>query len=126
MRKMNFSRVLSCVMLCSILALFYVHQEIEITKTSFLVNEHRHQVSFLLDQYRSLVYNLSRLESPGRIENALSLDEIALHMPRFMGIKGFNAVEPAFDQEPAEPGSKSFLAFLFDRFSTKAEAKDSE
>ena len=75
--KRFFKNVIGIV-LCAVFALFYVHQEIEVVKTSFLINQHRHQLTIALDQYRSLVYNLSRLESPERIEDTLSRNEITL------------------------------------------------
>ena len=80
-RNTNFFKVVISIVLCTVFALFYVHQEIEVVKTSFLINQHRHKLSLLLDQYRSLVYNLSRLESPKRIEDTLYVNEITLCMP---------------------------------------------
>lgn len=103
-----------CILLCGIFALFYVHQEVEIVKTSFLINKHHRQVTLLLDQYRSLVYNLSRLESPKRIEDTLCINEITLCMPPTENIRRFG--------EKIET-KQSFLASIFDRFSTEAEAE---
>jgi hypothetical protein len=77
----RFFKSVSIILLCTVFALFYVHQEIEVVKTSFLINQHRHQLTLALDQYRSLVYNLSRLESPERIEDTLITNEIILCSP---------------------------------------------
>ena len=77
----RFFKAVIGIVLCTVFALFYVHQEIEVIKTSFLINQHRHTLSLLLDQYRSLVYNLSRLESPKRIEDTLHVNKITLCTP---------------------------------------------
>ena len=87
MAKAKFHKVIIGVLSCAIFAMFYVHQKVEIVKTGFLINKHRHEVSFLLDQYRSLVYNLSQLESPKRIEDSLYVNEITLCMPKTKNIR---------------------------------------
>ncbi|MGB2705328.1 MAG: hypothetical protein WBC74_00485 [Candidatus Omnitrophota bacterium] len=87
MEKTRFLRTIVGITTCAVLALFYAHQQVELLKTSFLINKHHHEVTLLLDQYRYLVYNLSRLESPGRIENTLSVKEITLCMPKKKNIR---------------------------------------
>jgi len=111
-------------MLCAVLALLYVHQEVEIVKTSFRINKQFRKVSFLLDQYRSLVYNLSRLESPKGIEDRLSINEIVLCMPKTENIRRPAETKLVYSEEALSPGQKqSFLGRLFDSFSTRAEAE---
>jgi len=120
MTKLKFPKILFSILMLTAFCLYYVHQEVEIVKTSFNINENRQHLSFLLDQYRSLVYNLSRLESPERIENTLSENEIVLCMPRIQDIRRFESENLASSQKKEE--KPSFLASIFDRFSTKAEA----
>jgi|GEM_PF-1971186 len=86
MAKTNFLRTIVGITMSAALALFYAHQQVELVKTSFLINKHDREVTLLLDQYRGLVYNLSRLELPERIENTLSIKEIALCMPKKMNM----------------------------------------
>lgn len=124
MDKIRFFRTISTILLCLILTLCYVHQEIEIVKTGFSINMHKQKVSLLLDQYRSLVYNLSQLESPKRIEDTLSTNEIALCMPKVENIKRFDRIDLAYSRQAKEPEvPRTFLGEIFDRFSLKAEAK---
>ena len=124
MQKIKFSKVLIIIFIVSIFALSYVHQEIEILKTSFAIDKHRHQLSLLLDQHRSLVYNLSRLESPKRIEDTLSRCEITLCMPKIENIRRAERVSLVYANEEKEENDKmSFLASILDRFTAKAEAK---
>lgn len=123
MVKVGFFKVVRNIFICALFALVYVHQEIEIVKAGFLVNKHRHEVSFLLDQYRSLVYNLSRLESPKRIEDRLSLNEIVLCMPKTENKRALQETRFAYNEEKGNIAKPSLLARVFDRFSAKAEAK---
>lgn len=69
MIKTNFFKNIIVILLLGTFALLYVHHEVETVKTSVLINKNRQELTLLLDQYRSLVYNLSRLESPKRIED---------------------------------------------------------
>ena len=125
MAKTKFFKIIAGIFLCFLFAITYVHQEVEIVKTSLNVNEKRREVSFLLDQYRSLVYNLSRLESPQRIESRLSNNEIVLCMPSTNNIHRVDRINIAERNARRHVNTKeSFLARVFDRLSTKAEAKD--
>jgi len=121
MTETKFFKTIIGILLCAMFALFYAHQEVEIVKSGLLINKNRYEVSLLLDQYRSLVYNLSRLESPERVENTLFANEMSLYMPSVRKTRGFRRRRLAKEVEPER--KESFLARLFDRFSTKAEAK---
>ena len=121
MTETKFLKTIVGILLCATFALFYAHQEVEIVKAGLLINKNRYEVSLLLDQYRSLVYNLSRLESPERVEKALFANEISLSMPSVRKTHGFGRGRLAEEVRPKR--KESFLARLFDRFATKAEAK---
>ena len=124
MTKVIFLNVIVGILLFTLLALLYVHQEITIVKTSFLIGKHRHEISFLLDHYRSLVYNLSQLESPKRIEDTLCVNEITLCMPNAANIRRIDRIDLAHkDTEATTEQSTSFLGNVFDRFAVQAEAK---
>ncbi|OGW75438.1 MAG: hypothetical protein A2Z72_06485 [Omnitrophica bacterium RBG_13_46_9] len=124
MTKLRFSHSLIIILSCGILALGYVHQEIEILKTGFLISKRHCELSFLLDQHRSLVYNLSQLETPKRIEDTLCVNEIVLCMPRTENMRRIENTVMAESEEKVKAGYKeSFLAKMFDRVSAKAEAK---
>lgn len=121
MAETRFLKTITGILLCAMFALFYAHQEVEIVKAGLHINKNRYEVSLLLDQYRSLVYNLSRLESPERVENTLFANEISLSMPSVRKTRGFGRRRLAKEVEPER--KESFLGRLFDRFATKAEAK---
>jgi len=122
MAKTQFFKTIAIIFLCAGFALSYVHQEVEIVKAGFSVNKHRQEVSFLLDQYRSLVYNLSQLESPKRIENSLCTNEIVLCMPNTENIRRTRRIAIA-NQDINSTSEETLLARFFDRFTIKAEAK---
>ena len=127
MNKAKFLKSIAGIPLCALLALGYVHQEVETVKTGFLINKHRNEVSFQLDQYRSLVYNLSKLESPKRVEDILCMNDIALCMPKLKNKRRFSQITRAYSEEkPRTKKNESFLAHVLDRFSTNAEAKVAE
>lgn len=124
MPKIRFFKIIVGILFCTIFALFYTHQEIESVKMSFLIDTNQHKVSFLLDQYKSLLYNLSRLQSPKRIEETLCVNEITLCLPKTENIQRFSRIDLAYtDEKEEETIERPFLANIFDRFSTKAEAK---
>jgi hypothetical protein len=123
MRRYGFSRVLMFITSFAFLAVIYVHQEVEIFKTSFAINKNRQELSFLLDQYRSLIYNLSRLESPDRIEKELSSKEIVLCMPNIDNVRRFEVVNADYKESGLTEAKKSFLVRALDRFTITAEAK---
>ena len=123
MRRYGFSRVLMFITSFAFLAVIYVHQEVEIFKTSFVINKNRQELSFLLDQYRSLIYNLSKLESPDRIEKELFSKEIVLCMPNIDNVRHFEAVNADYRENGPNSIKRSILARALDRFTTTAEAK---
>jgi len=125
MLKVKLSKIVTGILVCAVISLFYVHQEVERVKTGFLISERLREVAFLLDRHRSLVYNLSKLESPGNIEEALSANEIAVYMRGPTGGQGPNRIMLAYDTgaAPETKRQPGFLARMFDRISTNAEAK---
>lgn len=123
--RTSFLNIIAGSLLCASCALMYVHQEVEMVKTGFHINKNRQSLTLLLDQYKSLVYNLSRLESPGTIEDALSINDIRLCMPALENVHRFGGGNIVLSEGSVASDKKtSFLANLFDRFPAKAEAKD--
>jgi hypothetical protein len=122
MPKTRFTCCIAIICAITAIAVCYVHQEIEIVKTSFRISRHNNELAFLLDQHRSLVYNLSRLESPKRIEDSLCVNEIVLCMPTKENTRHFDTVDAYRQEKAGSEYRESFLARIFDRFSAKAEA----
>ncbi|MFH1593852.1 MAG: hypothetical protein ABID09_04055 [Candidatus Omnitrophota bacterium] len=123
MPKTRFVRYIIGILSCAVVALFYTHQEIEAVKTGFLINKHAGRVSFLLDQRRSLVYNLSQLESPKRVEDTLCINEIVLCMPKIENKHYTIGADVITEDEIKPKRAESVVAKLFDRFAPQAEAE---
>jgi hypothetical protein len=51
-------------MVITVMAVGYVHQQVEIVKEEYGLNKSRKYLSYLVDQNSRLMYNLSKLESP--------------------------------------------------------------
>ena len=119
----RFLKHIFCIIACGAMALMYVHQEVEIVKTSYTINAHRRSLSFLLDQNRGLVYNLSRLGAPKRIEDNLKMNEVVLCMPTKDNVLYLGTGESAYEQNDVTKSLSSHLAKVLDTFTAKAEAK---
>src|SRR3990167_2622979 len=98
MAQSRFFKTIFCITVLILVSLCYVHQEIEIVRTGFSINKSRKEASFLLDQYRSLVYNLSQLQSPKRIEDTLCVNEITLCMPKLENVQHMARVDLAYKE----------------------------
>jgi|GEM_PF-1133398 len=53
----------------TLIALLYVNQQVQLLKISYSINTNEKEVTRLLDQNRSLVYNVTKLKSPVYLDN---------------------------------------------------------
>jgi len=67
--------------LAVVAALLYIHQHIEIIKLNYILQSNETEVAQLLDQNKSLMYNIEQLESPYFLEARLESQEEAFTMP---------------------------------------------
>jgi len=66
------------MIMLTIATLFYVHQNIEIVKLGYSINNKEKTLTYFLDQQKRLVYNLNKLESPSVLNKKLSYKDIEL------------------------------------------------
>lgn len=60
----------------------YVYQNARLLEYSYSINSSRKSLSLLIDRNRALRYNISRLESPARLERAIMANqETQVYMP---------------------------------------------
>lgn len=59
----------------TVLALLYVHQQVQILKIGYSIEVSEREFSSLLDQNRALVYNIARLKSPVHLEERFLADK---------------------------------------------------
>jgi hypothetical protein len=78
---MRVCRILFLICAITIVALFYVHQQVELVKLSYAVESGEKGLSVLLDQREKLVYNLNNLSSPSRLERILVARKVDVEYP---------------------------------------------
>jgi hypothetical protein len=65
MKIYKFSITLTLV---TLVALLYVHQQVQLLKISYRINANEKDLTRLLDQNRALIYNITRLKSPVNLD----------------------------------------------------------
>jgi cell division protein FtsL len=78
---MSVSRYLIVVSLVTIVALGYVHQQVELLRINYAINCNKDNLSLLLDQNSALRYNVNNLQSPIYLERVLSAKDVNLEVP---------------------------------------------
>lgn len=78
---MKVFRALSCIGVCTIVALIYVHQQVEVVKMNYVLRNQEEGLSVLLDRREKLVYNLNHLSSPSQLEGALLAKNVEVKYP---------------------------------------------
>ena len=63
-------------------ALVYVHQQIELVKLGYEIDCKEKRVKEMLDRREITRYNISNLESPSRLENALLSKKVLVMYPK--------------------------------------------
>lgn len=79
---MKLFRYVISMTIFTVAALVYVHQQIELVKLGYEIDCKDKKVKEMLDRRDILRYNISNLESPSRLENALSSKKVAVSYPK--------------------------------------------
>lgn len=64
-------KALVTIITLALLSGVYVHQHAKLIEYSYSINSSEEDLSLLIDRNRALRYNISRLESPARLEEAI-------------------------------------------------------
>jgi len=110
----------------TLVALVYVHQQVELVKLSYALGYKEKKLKDMLDHNEGLGYNIENLEDPSRLEQVLLSKNISVAFP-----KSSNVVRAAKAsvKGPAESirtigVEKPFSVFgMFEAFIPKAEAQ---
>ncbi len=78
---MRVSKFLIISVLATMVALGYVHQQVEFLKLNYAFNRNQGSLLVLLDQNSTLVYNVNSLQTPLYIEQKLSEKEASWEIP---------------------------------------------
>jgi len=119
-------KTVTFIIFATIVALVYVHQQVELVKLSYAIGCKEKKLKEILDRNEGLGYNIENLEDPARLEQVLLSKNIDMIFPRPNNI--VRAVKAK--TKVAEDGlraigiEKSFnLLGILEIFSPRAEAQ---
>ena len=107
----------------TILAVFYVHQRVEIVKAGYGLQKNRKYLSYLVDQNSKLMYNLTKLESPRSLLTSLNGEEIEFASHRIR--QGDSYLLTLADSHNSD-ASEGMIGRFLDLFTSSAEARSRE
>jgi hypothetical protein len=118
-------RFITCLLLVTAAALFYVYQEVEAVKVGYMIRKQEETKTLYLDRARALKYNIARLKAPNNMERRLLNARIVLQAPKSWQTL---VISPSTVKQPN--AATSFLSRppLFSRLlvgTAQAEAKES-
>ena len=64
-------RYIGSIATVTIIALAYVHQQVELVKLGYAIDYKEKNLEYILDRVNGLEYNISDLEKPSRLESVL-------------------------------------------------------
>ncbi|NQU73962.1 MAG: hypothetical protein HQ547_04560 [Candidatus Omnitrophica bacterium] len=71
-----------CLVFVTLLALLYVHQQVRLVKISYGIEFNEREITTLLDQNKSLMYNIAKLKSPVDLEKKLLASKKEFSIPQ--------------------------------------------
>jgi len=127
---MKLFRMVSSVSVITLIALLYVHQQVELVKLSYAIECKEKSLKDILDRRDMLGYNIDNLEAPSRLEKVLISKNIDMAFPRRGNVVKVARLEPknAINRyaRADSSGHRTYLAGLFDFIGLKSEAHANE
>ena len=126
---MRLFKSIASIAVVTLVALIYVHQQVELVKLSYSIETREKKLKVLLDHKERLDYNINDLESPARLEKILMSKNIDVAFPgRYHVVKvakgSFGSAE---DRLRSNSIDKKFNVFgIVDFLSPRAEAQARE
>jgi len=127
---MKLLKSLTLMSVITLIALIYVHQQVELVKLSYSIERKEKRVKDMLDRRESLGYNVNNLEAPYRLEQALLSGNVDIAFPRRANVvkiarlrhnpRGFEAIRSSGLER------KFNLFGITEFFSPRAEAQAKE
>lgn len=119
----SFKTVLFIVFI-TLVALIYVHQQVELVKLSYAIGAKEKRLKEILDYNARVGYNIENLEDPSHLEQVLLAKNIEVAMPRPQNVvRLVNVSRRAQRTACVQPQKRMTLATLIDAISSKAEAQ---
>lgn len=122
MSNIKIKRFLIITAIITICSLFYVHQNIEILKIGYLIDNNQKVLTYFLDQHRGLIYNLTKLKSPLALDERLHAKNIKLIELDSDNIY-YASAKHRFRPEFVGNSKNRMIDRVLDIFTEKAEAK---
>ncbi len=113
----------------TLVALIYVHQQVELVKLSYAIETKEKKLKVMLDHKEQLDYNIDNLEAPSRLEKILFARNIDVAFPGKYNVVKVAKVVNGRPEDHLRYSSidKKFNAFgVFDFLSPRAEAQARE
>ncbi len=79
---MRLLKTVASIIVFTITALVYVHQQVELVKLSYAIETKEKTLQDILDRKDRLNYNINNLASPSRLEQVLVAKKIDMAFPR--------------------------------------------
>ena len=126
---MRLFKSIASIAVLTLVALVYVHQQVELVKLSYSIESKEKKLKDMLDHKERLDYNIDNLESPSRLEQILLSKNIDVAFPgRYHVVKvAKSAPGSAEDRLRSHSIDKKFNVFgIVDFLSPRAEAQARE
>ena len=126
---MKIFKLLSPIILATLLALVYVHQQVELVKLSYSIETKEKKLKDMLDHKERLDYNINNLEDPSRLEKILMSKNIDVAFPgKYNVVKVAKATTRSAEDRLQSSGiDKKFNVLgIADFLSPRAEAQAKE
>jgi hypothetical protein len=126
---MRLFKSIASIAVVTLVALIYVHQQVELVKLSYSIETKEKKLKVMLDHKERLDYNINDLESPSRLEKILMSKNIDVAFPgRYHVVKvAKSAAGKSEDALRSHGIDKKFNAFgIVDFLSPRAEAQARE
>ena len=126
---MRLFRSIASIAVLTLVALVYVHQQVELVKLSYSIDAKEKKLKDMLDHKERLDYNINNLEDPSRLENILMSKNIDVAFPgKYNVVKIAKLTDrSAEDRLRSSSVDKKFNVFgIADFLSPRAEAQAKE
>ena len=126
---MRLFRSIASIAVITLVALVYVHQQVELVKLSYSIEAKEKKLKDLLDHKERLDYNINNLEDPSRLEKILISKNIDVAFPgKYNVVKVAKAADRSTEDRLRSSGiDKKFNVFgIADFLSPRAEAQAKE
>jgi cell division protein FtsL len=119
-------RTVSFIIFVTLVALIYVHQQVELVKLSYSIGCKEKKLKEILDRNEGLGYNIENLEDPARLEQVLLAKNLDMKLPRPTNIVSAARLNKARAEDNLRSSGldrKLNIFGVFEIFSPRAEAQ---